>query len=195
MSIDPAYIPSALERLKATNSLEKYLWLQSIFSKVDVAANRTFQKRFTSFYRLGRHTPSWYQAFYNSFEYFKFNQEALTFPIVLQHLFQSTGRLEASFCSKLIATLDTTRPVLDGVLLGHLGLKLPRHGKVGRFDLIVDVYNQLVDRMQLVLEQEDARSALRMFDAALPEYAPVVSRMKKLDFILWQMRDKPMSNA
>jgi len=52
-------------------------------------------------------------------------REQLPFGIVLEVLRDATGRVEASFASKLVATVDPSQPVIDSVVLKNLGLRLP----------------------------------------------------------------------
>ena len=47
------------------------------------------------------------------------------FSLTLVELFAATGRIEASFASKLHATLHPNAPVTDSVVLENLGLRLP----------------------------------------------------------------------
>lgn len=52
-------------------------------------------------------------------------REQLQFDSVLDLLHQATNRYEASFASKLFATLNPSAPVIDSVVLKNLGLRLP----------------------------------------------------------------------
>lgn len=52
-------------------------------------------------------------------------REALPFHDVLRALHHATGRWEASFASKLVATFDPSKPMIDAVVLTNVGLRLP----------------------------------------------------------------------
>jgi hypothetical protein len=45
-----------------------------------------------------------------------------------EELHRTTGRCEASFASKLSATIGPTMPVIDSVVLRNLNLRLPPSG-------------------------------------------------------------------
>lgn len=89
--------------------------------EVDVSTDTAFQKKFTSFYRVGR-DDRWRREFYCLFEECK-TVEALSFQYILQEMFNRTGRIEASFSSKLLATLNPQMPILDSIGSFHLKQK------------------------------------------------------------------------
>lgn len=49
----------------------------------------------------------------------------VSFEEVLQYLYSDLGRVEPSFSSKLVATIDDSKPVWDVHVLNNLGLKQP----------------------------------------------------------------------
>ena len=58
--------------------------------------------------------------------------QCINFPEALRALRERTGRLEASFASKLVATLDPNKPVIDKFVLSNFNLRLPYHGAANR---------------------------------------------------------------
>lgn len=63
----------------------------------------------------------------------------ITFEAALSQLFDATGQVEASFASKLVATLDPSLPVIDKFVLAQAGLTLPRAEAADRQATIVAV--------------------------------------------------------
>jgi hypothetical protein len=115
-------IESALPRVE--RGLRKYWWLQSELAKREVVTDQEYQRIFVGFYRV-RRNAAWRQAF------FRLLQEAMTsrptITRVLRRIHEATGRIEASFASKLVATIDPDLPVIDAVVLGNLGSRGLRH--------------------------------------------------------------------
>lgn len=84
---------------------------------------RFFQKKFNGFYRVRRCSVNWQPQFFALLG--KTIKEDLTFGEVLKSIHKNTGRYEASFASKLCATVYRTAPVIDSIVLAILELKLP----------------------------------------------------------------------
>jgi len=92
--------------------------------KVDVSTNREFKKRFNGFYRIRQRTPEFYDGFYKKLEASK-EGKCPTFAEVLDYFWQQSHRIEASFSSKLVATINPELPVWDKEVLRNLKLKNP----------------------------------------------------------------------
>ena len=117
------HIDSALGR--CGQPLAKYLWLQQQLHAVDVSRDQAYQRAFNSFYRV-RRNAEWQTTFFNLMERVKRRKPG--FRNLLAAIRESTGRLEVSFASKLLVTLDPSNPVIDSVVLKNLGIRLPgRH--------------------------------------------------------------------
>lgn len=116
-------IQKALERL--VDGLGRYQWLQARVLKCDVTSDREFQRRFDAFYRVRRNSE-WRREFFALME--KSKSGGTNFSETLQGVYRSTGRIEASFASKLVATLDPSKPVIDTFVLRCFELRLPYGG-------------------------------------------------------------------
>lgn len=99
---------------------------------------------------------------------------------------QATGRFEASFASKLVASLDPTLPVVDRVVLENFGLSLPYYYAADRERRILQVYSELRARYEALLGTDLGRLIHRKFTARHPHAA--ISDLKKVDLVLWQHR-------
>jgi hypothetical protein len=73
-----------------------------------------FRREFNHYYRV-RRDSCWQEHFYTLMARTK--KEKLQFQDVLAQLYKATGRYEASFASKLFATLNPTAPVIDSIVL------------------------------------------------------------------------------
>jgi len=117
----------ALARLE--RPLARYSWLQRQVRLRDVSVNDEFQRRFSGFYRVRRNLQ-WRAAYFGLLESEKAN--GINFPDALGKIARRCGRIEASFASKLVATLDASKPVIDKFVLGYFKMELPRSGSTTR---------------------------------------------------------------
>jgi hypothetical protein len=174
-------VARALPRVSV--GLAKYTWLQSELPRRDVSRDPEFQRRFGGFYRV-RRGADWRIAFYQLLEQSK--SSPVSFIDALKSLHVSTGRVEASFASKLVATLDHDQPVIDSVVLGNLGLRLPASGSADRFAEIGGLHSQLRELFVSYLASDPGRELVGEFRCAYPDAR--VSEIKMLDLVLWQSR-------
>jgi hypothetical protein len=166
------------------NGLRKYTWLQAELHRRDVSHDREYQKRFNGFYRV-RRSAEWQRTFYDLLEAGKLRHPRLR--DVLLEIEYATSRVEASFSSKLVATLDPSMPVIDSIVLDHLGLKLPTRRDVqARIDAIVDIHQRMAGAFQEYLRFDIGRYLVVRFQASYPE--AVVTEIKMVDLVLWQTR-------
>ena len=113
-------------------------------------------------------------------------RERLEFPAVLDLLHQATGRYEASFTSKLLATLNPSLPVIDSVVLRNVGLRVPYSRSSDRAAGICRVHNQLSILFDGFLRTREGNYLVSEFEKKYPNV--VVTDVKKLDLVLWQSR-------
>jgi len=107
---------------KIEESLNKYDYLQRNFRRIDVSTAPDYQKKFNSYYRVRRNFE-WRSHYFKLLEENK--SKGILFSDALRTMYRNTGRYEASFVSKLVATIDTNLPVIDKFVLSNAGLKLP----------------------------------------------------------------------
>jgi hypothetical protein len=182
IQLDEAAIEKALPFAAA--GLNKYCWLQAALATTDVAHNREFQTRFNGFYRV-RRNPAWQSAFYGLLEQNKSKPQS--FAAVLRALHNATGRAEASFASKLVASVDPEMPVIDAFVLKNLGLRLPRPGPVEiRLARIVDVHDRIRRIFSAYLDSDLGRHLVARFQESYPDRH--VTQVKMLDLVLWKAR-------
>ena len=174
-------IDAALPRVEP--GLEKYTWLQEHFRTREVTSDADFQRRFNGFYRV-RRGPDWQRPFYALLERCK--HEPTSFADVLHHLQTATGRVEASFASKLVATVDPSLPIIDSVVLQNVGLRLPAPGVPHRLQRVVEAHEELARCFAAFLDSDTGAYLLDRFEATYPRSR--VTKVKALDLVLWQDR-------
>ena len=129
--------------------------------------------------------------FFNLLETFKNNK--LDFSDIITLIFDNTNRIEASFSSKLLATIDPNYPVWDKYVLLNLGLKAPSYSgttpeaKRKRIIKIIGLHNSITEWYSGFLGTENAKSLIRCFDAYYKNVN--ITDSKKIDLILWKLRD------
>jgi hypothetical protein len=180
--LDEAAIESALPLAAA--GLKKYCWLQAALATTDVAHDREFQIRFNAFYRV-RRSPTWQSAFYGLLQQNK--SKLQSFADVLRALHAATGRAEASFTSKLVASVDPDMPVIDAFVLKNVGLRLPRPGPIEtRLARMVELHDLIRRTFSDYLAGDLGRHLVARFEESYPDRH--ITRVKMLDLILWQAR-------
>lgn len=182
ISLKKQQIKNAIPRVKA--GLEKYLWLQKEFKLRDVIKDREFQRKFNGFYKVRRNSD-WQKVFYELLENNK--NRKVSFKDTLAKLYKKTGRMEASFASKLVATINPKMPVIDAVVFKNLGLVLPSRNTKNRELLIDERYQHLIKEFSLFLQTEEGKYLIGKFIKEYPRAN--ITEIKMLDFILWQTRD------
>jgi hypothetical protein len=181
INLNEETIDAALSRL--TPYLNAYLWLQTHRDVCDVRTDASFRKRFNAFYKV-RRGSDWQDKFYELLERRK--GRASSFAEVLDALHSATGRYEASFASKLLATIDPDMPVIDSIVLRNLDVRLPAYGSDRRRGRIVELHGRLLSSLTVFLKTDVGRYLVRRFRATYPEAD--VTEIKMLDLVLWQTR-------
>lgn len=162
--------------------LAGYEYIMAHVREVDVSCDADFQRRFNHFYRV-RKNAEWRSKYYCIFEEMK-RRENADFSGILYALHDACGSAEASFASKMLATIDAGRPIWDSRVLAALGLEAPAQGKKERLEEIVEGYKRIEDWYKAYLASSDAEENIKAFDRMLPEHESI-SPVKKIDYILW----------
>ena len=192
MLVSPVQPINRITMLRAIGNLEersrdlaRYYYLQRSLLKDEVTSNRDFQKTFKSFYRM-RRGEGWCRVFFLILEREKHNH-ALSFRDVLEEIHRETGWVEASFSSKLAATVDGNLPVWDKYVLHNLGLKRPYSSMAPgrRMDRCVELYSRIQSWTSNAIRQSAFAEWRRRFDRTFPSFRHFTD-VKKLDLFLWQ---------
>jgi hypothetical protein len=169
---------------KLHKGLEQYLRLRDMVAdSPEFYLDEDFRRRFCHFYRV-RRGPEWRDKFFRLMG--RTRNEGLDFQAILSALRDDTGRYEASFASKLAATLDTSKPVIDSIVLGNLGLRLPSRKAASRLVGICQVYRTLIKLFVAFLRTDAGEYLVKEFERKYPDKK--ISKVKMLDLVLWQTR-------
>jgi len=167
---------------QCASGLRKYLWLQHHVLSCDVSADAAFQTCFNGFYRV-RRGNDWRVAYYALMESSKLS--GIDFSRALNEIKHRTGRVEASFASKLVATLDPRKPVIDKFVLRQLVLRLPYWSATDRIPQTVHLYQDLCDRYRELIQSPAGKMIQDSFDRRFPDSG--LTDLKKIDLVLWQI--------
>ena len=183
IELDRQKVDAALP--KVAPGLAKYLKIME-FVATDPAFHDDpeFRRAFNGFYRVRRSAQTWQPHYFALMARAKSN--GFDFSQTLEELFVATGRIEASFASKLYATLHPNAPVIDTVVLGNLGLRLPPATVPKRLDKVVNIHNCLTKTFANLLATEDGKYLVQSFRAAYPKAS--VTDEKALELVIWQIR-------
>ena len=160
--------------------LNDYKYIMDTFTvSKDIKEDYEFQKKFNYFYKV-RRNEAWRVKFYGLFQELK-SVENVTFERIHDELHERTGNWEASFASKMLATINPNKPIWDSKVLESLDIKAPEQNK--QLDTYVEVYNKIVMKEEELLARKDIRDTIDAFNEVYGEYQ--LSDIKILDFILW----------
>ena len=183
IDLDRVAVDHALELLRQRRAVETYSWLQAELHGRDVSCNSDYQRTFNGFYRV-RRNAAWREIYFGILERGKAQLESL--DDVLRTLHGATGRVEASFATKLIATLDPWQPVIDSVVLGNLGLKLRLAGDIHqRVAETIKLHADLAQTFSSYLNSKGGHLFVQRFHDVFP--AAELTEVKMLDLVPWQL--------
>lgn len=194
-TINESKIKPILFKLK--KGLKQYLSIQRGVNVTNVAEDILFQEMFSNFYRIDPfRNEDWKKQFYILFEDSK--KGNVSFKNVLKVLYDRTKGFEASFASKLVATINPNMPVIDKVVLVNLSL-YKKYQEISKLDDLptrinkTDVlYQNLLSDFNKFIKSKSGRNIVKRFNEEYP-YVQVTERIritevKILDLILWQLR-------
>lgn len=165
--------------------LARYRFVMEELSSGDVRVNATYQRTFNGLYMVRRGTH-WRGAFYDLLETNK-HRHGLEFQYVLEELHKATGRIEASFASKLMATINPGLPVYDSWVRHNLSLPTRVGSAQPRIEHLCADYTTIQELYEAMIASPSFGDLRLGFDEALPEFSDITD-VKKLDFMFWQAR-------
>ncbi len=181
INITQTQIQNALPKIE--KGLSQYCWLQNYYKTHNISKDIIFQTKFNAFYRV-RRNELWRNEYYNLFERSK--SSSIFFENILNNIYDFSHRIEASFTSKLLATIQPDFPILDKFVLENTNLSLPKTYEKNRLEKTIVVYNKLVKQFNDFCATDDAQYLFKTFCAYYPNVK--ISKTKMIDFILWQTR-------
>ena len=175
-------VESILPKIKP--KLVQYQYIMRALHSVNTATDLDFQHRYNGFYRVQRRKPEFYAVYYGLLE--KYKNQTVSFSDILQEIYNNTGRMEASFSSKMLSVIDPHYPVWDKYVLENLGMKAPYTYDKNRMKKILHIYQGIIDWYDYFLKTDEAISVIEKFDRYYPDSG--ITSLKKIDFIIWQTR-------
>lgn len=152
----------------------------------DAAAD--VRKAFNGFYGV-RRNERWRYEFYRIFETAKGRPEAPTqlFRWSLGELGRATGRVEASFVSKLVATLHPEAPIIDSLIRAYLSRRIEAPAFGGDLAVAGAYFEWLSALFEQLSRTAQALEWCERFDDAFIDVpgATGIHPVKKVDFLIW----------
>ncbi len=164
--------------------LDKYKYIMDNLTKTDVSIDNDFQRNFNSFYVV-RRDANWRKVYYDYMEKNK-NNKNITFSEIITYLYKKTGNIEASFSSKLLATINPNMPIWDQYILKNLNKELNGNTKEERLHNAIKLYDEIVEWFNVFLNEPTAKKYIAAFDKVITTYK--MTDIKKIDYILWSIR-------
>lgn len=167
-----------------------YRAIGSAMASVDLRSTdaEPVRRRFNAYYGV-RRNAAWRTAFYERFEAAKHSPDTGIdlFAASVRDLAARTGRVEASFVSKLVATLDPEYPIIDSVVRQWLVPLTEAPPFKASVDSVITYYEWLTNFMAEVVVSREAQAWTKAFDETFPTRPgeTAISAMKKLDFLIW----------
>lgn len=146
--------------------------------------SESFQRLFNGYYRI-RRNEIWRREYYDLFETAK--ERHYSFEEIITALYDATGNIEASFSSKMLATIDDSKPIWDQYVLQNLGLELTGKTQEEKLQNAIVLYDAIVSWYNVYLQTDEAHENILEFNRWLPQYS-WVSNVKKIDCLLWSKR-------
>jgi uncharacterized membrane protein YgaE (UPF0421/DUF939 family) len=178
---------------KIQSGVKKYTWIMKFIEKAkennnDLTKEKEFRKTFNGFYRI-RQKP---EQFYNKY-YFLLNanlKSPLNFINILENLYSVEQRLESSFSSKLLHTINPDLPIWDSIVMEKLKLKTTFYSKEikKKKEQIITQYQNLSDFFNKFIITPEGQELINLFDDKIDTQDYNITPLKKIDFIIWQTR-------
>lgn len=186
--------------IKKTNGIKSYLYLMEKLHTCNVSKDVDFIKKYKNFYKMNmaRLSKEFYDVYFEYLEENKSKIDSINFKDILVYLFKSntSNRIEASFSSKLLATINPNMPVWDKNVLSQLGIQGPKIRKDDKEEQLKDavkIYDELANKLHdNYLKTDIGKEYIRVFDETFKNDFSIekITPIKKIDFVLWSLGEK-----
>ncbi len=167
--------------------LEKYCWLEDNLYKCNVSTNTEYQRKFSHYYRMRFVSPKYREAFFALFEEIKENPD-ISFEKVARQLYPVDQKHEFSFISKMLHTINTSRPIYDNQVNAALKLRTYQPDFEKRLKKDKEILDRISDQYHVLMASPGVIEIQEEIDSKISP--KTISSEKKLDFILWALGDK-----
>ncbi len=158
-------------------SLDDYVYTRDNLNPRD----SEFQRRFNSFYKI-RRNKEWRDTYYSYFDEIKDNKN-ISFDEILKQIYEKTHNVEASFSSKMLATIRPEMPILDQFVLTFFNLVIEGYTPEERINSAMEVYRKIVEEESKMLKDPTVKKEVKQFKEYFMDYK--ISDVKALDYMIW----------
>lgn len=175
------------ETLISAYELENYI---KIITKIsEKKYNEDFKKEFNGYYRIRQKSKQWYECYYKLLK--EQNEKKRSFREVLEILYKIEKKVEASYASKMIASVNPDKAIWDSNVLKNLGFysewnNYDLYKGVERIKLAEKIYNDINSIYNDYLASSYGKKIIKEFDEMIPSYKDKITNIKKLDCIIWK---------
>ena len=193
--IDPNPNSKILEKIRQNQTaimkklnpkvLATYCWLQDNLHKRNVAVDTEYRKKFSGYYRMRFVSQEYCDQFFELFEEIK-SESSPSFRVVSQKLFQVDGKHEFSFITKMLHTIEPSRPIYDSQV--DIALEIHRYYQPNFEEKLRQdehILAQISAAYRELASSPGMIELLAEFDKIIPGHT--MSAEKKIDFILWAL--------
>ena len=193
--IDPNPNSKILEKIRQNQTaimkklnpkvLATYCWLQDNLHKRNVAVDTEYRKKFSGYYRMRFVSQEYRDHFFKLFEEIK-SESSPSFRAVSQKLFQVDGKHEFSFITKMLHTIEPSRPIYDSQV--DIALEIHRYYQPNFEEKLRQdehILAQISAAYRELASSPGMIELLAEFDKIIPGHT--MSAEKKIDFILWAL--------
>lgn len=167
---------------------ESYKYILKEFQEKDVSVDIDFQRKYKSFYAMGRKSEAFYKKYFALLQENKFNKD-VKLGYIIRELYEINNRCEISFSSKMLHTINNENPIYDSNITNFFNIvKTNSSDKNGKIEYANVVYDFLCREYERIDKQEllkDIVDELREL-YSLNE----VSNKKIIDSIIWAFINK-----
>lgn len=173
------------EIIISTKSIERYREIMNLFRSENECSDY-FIRIYSGFYRLRRN-----DLFRN--KYFELldslRDKEVEYEEIVRAIYDFSGRVEASFSSKLLATVNDRKPIWDVYVLKNLNVHIPKHYRGERkLNAYLSAYQEIEKWYEISMLSPEGNRMVEFFNERFPEYKNSISNEKKVDFVLWSIR-------
>ena len=147
---------------------------------------KDYQENYSTYYGIGvaRKDEKW-KAEYFAYMQKQVGNSGITFAEIIEHISRLSHKNEASFASKMLATLDPNYPILDSNVARFLGFNY--HAKSRQY--CIEIYSELTENVRAFLQTNGGAKCVEEFDRMFPNFTDI-NPVKKIDLYLWKMGGK-----
>lgn len=183
-------VAEILQKPALHRGIEKYTRISNTLHKDSVVTNRDFQSVYADFYGLNRvWSDEEKQKYFAVMEKFKTKNKISKQQarIVFDAVCHVKEQCDISFSSKMIHHFNKDLPIWDSVVAGdHFYFEACTKGDLEyREKIMWKRYWKYKNQFYRYMESAEGKKIIELFDEYFPD-SKWISKVKKLDFVLWQ---------